>query len=195
MRDASHRPPETEREELVELLHGHEVADPYRWLEAPAHDERVAAFIDAQDTVARAELASLPTRDAFTERLQQLWNHPRRSTPWRRGRWWFQLRNDGLQDQDVLWAAAGAPPADQRDRQDEGGGGVAAGPLPEEDHWRVLVDPNTWSSDGTASLSGLAVSDDGARVAVGRAEAGSDWTTWQVVEVADARTLADEVPW
>ena len=195
MRDVSHRPPATEREELVELLHGHEVADPYRWLEAPAHDERVAAFIDAQDTAARAYLASLPTRDAFADRLQQLWNHPRRSTPWRRGRWWFQLRNDGLQDQDVLWAAPGAQDTERGDVQDVATGRSTARVLPDEDRWRVLVDPNTWSGDGTASLSGLAVSDDGARVAIGRAEAGSDWTTWQVVEVADARTLDDQVPW
>jgi prolyl oligopeptidase len=185
MSDASHRPPATAREELVERLHGHEVADPYRWLEAPAHDDRVAAFIDAQDAAARAVLASLPGRDAFVDRLRQLWNHPRRSAPWRRGRWWFQLRNDGLQDQDVLWAAAAVEPSDR-------GGGW---PLPEEERWRVLVDPNTWSSDGTTSLSGLAVTDDGTRVAVGRAEAGSDWTTWQVVEVTDATTHADEVRW
>ncbi|MGM0618524.1 MAG: prolyl oligopeptidase family serine peptidase [Actinomycetota bacterium] len=178
-------PPAVDREELVEVLHGHEVADPYRWLEAPAHDHRVQAFIAAQDAAARAHLHALPSREHFLARLRALWNHPRRSTPWRRGSWWFQLRNDGLQDQDVLWVAAGGQTS----------ASATTPPLPEEEQWRVLLDPNTWSADGTASLSGLAVSDDGTRVAFGRADAGSDWTTWRVVEVATARTLGDEVPW
>ncbi|TVP69307.1 MAG: S9 family peptidase [Nitriliruptor sp.] len=189
MSEPSHRPPVTERDDLVEVLHGHEVADPYRWLEAPAHDPRVHAFIDAQDTAARAHLAALPSRDAFAARLRRLWNHPRRSTPWRRGRWWFQLRNDGLQDQDVLWAARRPDSGDG----DHGGAGLSS--PPDESGWQVLVDPNTWTSEGAASLSGLAVSDDGSRVAVGRADAGSDWTTWQVVEVATGSTLDDRVPW
>lgn len=182
------RPPAVDREELVEVLHGHEVADPYRWLEAPAHDPRVQAFIGVQDEAARAHLHALPARQHFVARLRALWNHPRRSTPWRRGSWWFQLRNDGLQDQDVLWAAAAAAGGSTPST-------ATTPPLPEEQDWSVLLDPNTWSVDGTASLSGLAVSDDGARVAFGRADAGSDWTTWRVAEVATARILSDAVPW
>ncbi len=187
MSQAAIRPPAAEREELVELLHGHEVADPYRWLEAPAHDPRVQAFIDAQDAAARAHLHALPARDHFADRLLALWNHPRRSAPWRRGAWWFQLRNDGLQDQDVVWVAAdpsSTPPT-----------AATTPPLPDEAGWSVLIDPNTWSTEGTASLSGLVVSDDGTRVAFGRADAGSDWTTWRVVEVETGRTLGDEVGW
>ena len=180
-------PPAADREELVEVLHGHEVADPYRWLEAPAHDPRVQAFIEAQDAAARASLHALPAREHFAARLRALWNHPRRSTPWRRGAWWFQLRNDGLQDQDVLWVAT-EPGHTPR--------ATATTPaLPDEAGWSVLLDPNTWSSDGTASLSGLAMSDDGTRVAFGRADAGSDWTTWRVREVATGHTLSDVVPW
>jgi prolyl oligopeptidase len=181
------RPPPADREALVEVLHGHEVADPYRWLEAPAHDPRVQAFIEAQDAAARAHLHALPARDHFAARLRVLWNHPRRSTPWRRGSWWFQLRNDGLQDQDVLWVAEAwttAPAA-----------AATTPPLPDEASWHVLLDPNGWSTDGTASLAGLSVSDDGGRVAFGRADAGSDWTTWRVVEVATGRPLDDEVRW
>jgi prolyl oligopeptidase len=185
MPQAPIRPPAADREELVEVLHGHEVADPYRWLEAPAHDPRVKAFIEAQDAAARDHLRALPARDHFAERLRVLWNHPRRSTPWRRGGWWFQLRNDGLQDQDVLWVAPSTAPADT----------AATPPLPDEASWSVLLDPNRWSTDGTTSLSGLSVSDDGGRVAFGRADAGSDWTTWRVVEVATGSTLGDEVRW
>ena len=164
------------------MLHGHEVSDPYRWLEAPAHDAGVAAFIDAQDQAARTHLAALPGRAALSDRLAQLWNHPRRGTPWRRGGWWFQLRNDGLQEQDVLWHAPATPNAPR-------------GHLPAPTAWSVLLDPGTWSEDGTVALSGLATSDDGRWLAVGRSEAGSDWTTWRVVEVASGRCTEDEVPW
>ncbi len=164
------------------MLHGHEVADPYRWLEAGATDREVAAFIDGQDAAARAHLAALPGREHFARRLRQLWNHPRRSTPWRRGGWWFQLRNDGLQEQDVLWRAPAVPDAPR-------------GRLPAPAAWSVLLDPREWSADGTVALSGLATSDDGRRLAVGRSAAGSDWTTWRVVDVADATLHDDEVPW
>lgn len=174
-------PAPARRDDLVEVLHGHEVADPYRWLEAPADDPDVCAFVDEQDAAARAHLAGLPARGPFLERLRALWDHPRRSAPWRRGRWWFQLRNDGLQDQDVLLTA----PADPA---------VPARP-PADDAWRVLLDPGSWSEDGSASLAGLGVSHDGSLVAVGRADAGSDWTTWSVIEVAAGTTRGDQVPW
>lgn len=175
------RPAPARRDDLVEVLHGIEVADPYRWLEAPADDPDVRAFVDVQDAHARAHLAGLPGREALLTRLEALWDHPRRSAPWRRGRWWFQLRNDGLQDQDVLWAAT----ADA----------AAAAEPPADAAWRELVDPNDWSADGSASLAGLGISQDGARVAVGRADAGSDWTTWSVVDTATRTTHADRVPW
>ncbi len=174
--------PEVRREELVEDLHGHPVADPYRWLEAPASDPGIRAFVAAQQAVTDLHLAELPGRSSFRERLATLWDHPRRSVPWRRGRRWFQLRNDGLQDQDLLWSA----PADPDDPP-----GIA----PDEANWSVLLDPNGWSQDGTASLSGLAPTDDGASLVFGRSEAGSDWVTWQVVRTDDGEVLADTVEW
>jgi prolyl oligopeptidase len=178
---ATDRPAPARRDDLVEVLHGFEVADPYRWLEAPADDRDVRAFVDAQDAHARAHLGALPGREPFLARLRTLWDHPRRAAPWRRDGWWFQLRNDGLQDQDVLWTAAADTDAPAR--------------LPADDRWRVLVDPGGWSEDGSASLAGLAVSHDGGLVAVGRADAGSDWTTWSVVEVATGASRDDVVPW
>jgi prolyl oligopeptidase len=174
--------PVTRRVELVEALHGHAVADPYRWLEAPASDADVSAFVAEQNAASLPYLAQLPRRAAFRERLTELWDHPRRGVPWRKGDRWFQLRNDGLQDQDVLWSA----PADDD---------APRGALPADDAWSVLVDPNGWSDDGTASLGGLSVTEDGARAAVGRSEAGSDWITWHVVEVATGEVHPDTVPW
>ncbi|MFW5933619.1 MAG: S9 family peptidase, partial [Actinomycetota bacterium] len=175
-------PPPVRRDDLVEDLHGHQVADPYRWLEAPADDPDVAAFIAAQNQVTETHLAALPARAPFRSRLRELWDQPRQGAPWRRGGWWFQLRNNGREDQDVLWSAPASPAAP-----------YSVPPAPAA--WSVLVDPNGWSEDGTASLTGLAVSDDGARLAVGRSDAGSDWVTWRVVEVADGRLHPDTVTW
>jgi prolyl oligopeptidase len=178
--------PDTRRDDLVEDLHGHAVADPYRWLEAASSDE-VADWVAAQNEVSFGHLAALPARDALRERLAELWDHPRRGAPWRRGGTWFQMRNDGLQDQDVLWCAQQPGLV--------GDDGIEADETPPADGWRVLVDPNGWTDDGTASLSSLAVSDDGARVAFARSDAGSDWLTWRVVETATGDLHDDIVPW
>ena len=178
-------PPPTARHEHIEVLQGHRVEDPYRWLEAPAHDPQVSGFIDAQDAAARTHLDALPARSAFADQLTQLWDHPRRSAPWRRGDRWFQFRNDGLQEQDVLWSA----PAEDTTAA------TSRGALPAEGCWSVLLDPSSWSEDGTVALSGVATSDDGVRLAVGRSEAGSDWTTWRVLDVATGELLPDVVPW
>jgi prolyl oligopeptidase len=172
--------PAVRRQDLVEVLHGHEVADPYRWLEAPATDPEVQAFVRAQNEYTASHLDALPARGTFRERLGRLWDHPRRGAPWRRGAHWFQVRNDGLQDQDVLWTA----PADE-----------PIGVAPPDDRWRVLLDPNGWSADGTASLSALSVRRDGGLAAFARSDAGSDWLVWQVVEVSTGALLPDEVRW
>jgi prolyl oligopeptidase len=173
--------PRTRRDEVVDVLHGVEVADPYRWLE-DATDPEVRAWVDQQRAVTGPVLAGLPAREALRERLGTLWSVPRRGVPWRRGGRWFQLRNDGTQDQDVLWhAPAGSPHA-----------------LPGDELWTVLLDPNGWTGDGTASLSGLAVTDAGDRVAYGRSDGGSDWVTWRVLDVAGDGEVThhDEVvPW
>ena len=169
------------RDDFVEVLHGHEVADPYRWLEGPADDPAIAAFVAEQNRYSFARLDQLPAQQAFRRRLRALWDHPRRGAPWRRDRHWFQLRNDGLQNQDVLWTAtAGANDADT---------------LPPDDAWSSLIDPNGWTDDGTASLVGVAVTEDGSRLAFARSDAGSDWMTWRVVEVATGSVSADTVPW
>jgi prolyl oligopeptidase len=173
-------PPPTRRDDHVERIHGHEVADPYRWLE-DGNDPDVRAWIAAQTAAADAHVHALPARHTFRDQLAELWDHPRRSAPWRRGDAWFQLRNDGLQDQDVLWTA----PATDED----------AGHAPDDGRWRVLVDPNTWSDDGTAALAALAPTDDGARIAIARSDAGSDWMTWRIVDVATGDVQQDVVPW
>jgi prolyl oligopeptidase len=163
--------PRTATVDQVDDYHGTKVADPYRWLE-DTEATGTRAWIAEQQTLTERWLAGVPGRAALRRRLTQVWDHPRRGAPWRRGDRWFQLRNTGLQAQEVLWTMP-AP--------DAGG--------------EVLVDPNTWSDDGTAALSGLAVSNDGAWLAYARSDRGSDWMTWRVRRVGDHGDQADVVEW
>ena len=155
----------------VDDYHGTPVADPYRPLEdSDAPESR--AWISAQNELTEQVLGALPARDVIRERLAQLWDYPRAGAPWREGDRWFQLRNTGLQDQDVLW--------------------VSSGPAEEG---RVLLDPNGLSADGTTAVSSIAVSEDGERIAYAVSDAGSDWRTWRVRDVASGTDLPDEIGW
>lgn len=155
----------------VDDFHGEPVADPYRPLEdidAPA----TRAWIEAQNALTARVLEGAAQRPAIRRRLAELWDHPRAGAPWRRGDRWFQLRNTGLQDQDVLWTAS-SPGNDGE----------------------VLLDPNTLSDDGTTALSAIEVSDSGELVAYAVSDAGSDWRTWRVRRTATGQDLPDEIAW
>ncbi|HYI65636.1 MAG TPA: prolyl oligopeptidase family serine peptidase [Candidatus Limnocylindrales bacterium] len=155
----------------VDDYHGERIADPYRPLEdsdAPAS----RAWIEAQNALTERVLGEVPARREIRARLAELWDYPRAGAPWRRGDAWFQLRNTGLQDQDVLWVA-GAP-------------GAEGSPL---------LDPNALSDDGTTALSAAAVSESGSLVAYATSVAGSDWRTWGIRRVATGDDLPDRLPW
>lgn len=163
--------PKTRRLDLVEAHFGQQVADPYRWLEEDVRsDADVAAWAKAQNDITRTYLATLPGRDIFKARLQQLFDHERVSPPWARGGRYFYTRQIGLQNQPVLVMRNGL----------EG---------PE----RVLIDPNDWSSDGTTALGEWAISDDGTLIAYTIQQAGTDWRTIKVFDVHAREILADEV--
>ncbi len=155
----------------VDDYHGTLIADPYRPLEdsdAPASRE----WISAENELTEAVLGSVPARPEIRERLAALWDYPRAGAPWRRGSRWFQLRNSGLQNQDVLWTADG----------------------PDSDG-TVLIDPNSLSEQGTTALSAIAVSESGELVASATSDAGSDWRTWGVRRTATGQELPDRVAW
>ena len=163
--------PTSPKGDVVETLHGVEVADPYRWLEeadAPA----TQAWIAEQNAVAHACLDALPERAAFVGSLTRLWSYERFSGVRREGGRLFWFRNDGLQNQSVLYAA---------DRP--------------EDEGRVLLDPNLLSTDGTVALSGLGFSPDGGKLAYAVSVGGSDWMEWRVRDVATGEDLPDRVEW
>jgi prolyl oligopeptidase len=165
--------PETRRGDQVDTYHGVQVADPYRWLEQDVREsEEVRDWVEAENRVTFGYLESLPERAAIRERLTRLWNYERYSAPFKEGGRYFFSKNDGLQDQSVLYT--------QRSLLEEP---------------RVLLDPNEWSKDGTVALGGFSVSPDGRLAAFARAEAGSDWRTWRVLEIDGGRVLDDEIRW
>ena len=163
--------PEAPTADQVDVYHGMPVADPYRPLEdADAPETR--RWIEAQNRLSDRFLGAYPERDAIRETVARVWNHPRAGAPWRRGERWFQLRNRGLQDQDVLWVS---------DAPDAVG--------------RVLLDPNPLSPDGTLALTATAVTDDGELLAYALSSAGSDWRTWRVRRISDGVDLPDAIGW
>ena len=165
--------PETRRVEHVDIYHGIEVADPYRWLEEDVREsEAVAEWVAAQNKVTSAYLESIPERKGIEERLRALWDYEKYGAPFKAGGRYYHFKNDGLQNQFVLYVM---------ERLD-------AEP-------RVLIDPNTWSEDGTIALAGQSFSDDGKYIAYGVANAGSDWRTWRVMEIETGRVLDDEIEW
>lgn len=163
--------PATRKADVVEMLHGVEVADPYRWLEEMDSPE-VKDWIERQNKVTFAYLKAIPGRDTIRKRLTELWNYERYGIPFKEGGLYFFTKNDGLQNQSVLyWAES-----------------LDAKP-------KVLLDPNKFSKDGTVALSGVAVSPDGKYLAYGTSSGGSDWQEWRVREVATGKDLPDRIQW
>ena len=161
--------PETKRGDVVDDYHGTQVADPYRWLEDTDSDE-TAAWVKAQNKVTFGVLDQLPKREQFKQRLTEIWNYERYSVPTKRGKLVFFNKNDGLQNQSVMYV------------QD----GFTGKP-------RVLLDPNKLSDDGTVSLGSAEVSPDGQYLAYSLADGGSDWRTVHVLHVASGVKLFDKL--
>jgi len=163
--------PAARRGDHVDTYHGVAVADPYRWLEELDSTE-TRAWVGAQNRVTFSYLEKIESRIPIRERLTALWNYERYGVPAREGGRYFFTRNDGLQNQAVLYTASSLT-------------GEA----------RVLLDPNALSVDGTVALAGTAVSEDGRHLAYGVAEAGSDWNTWRVRRVDTGADLPDTLRW
>ncbi len=165
--------PVTRRVDQVDTYHDEQVADPYRWLEEDVRNSaEVAAWVAAENEVARAYLDAIEGREAIRERLTELYDYERTSLPERQGELYFFAKNDGLQNQAVYYVQDGL-----------------------ESEPEVLLDPNTWSEDGTVSLGGVSPSEDGEYVAYAIVEAGSDWRTWHVMQTRTREKLDDELAW
>ena len=163
--------PAARKSDVVDDYHGTRVPDPYRWLEDPDSPES-RAWIDAQNQLTEAYLAAIPARTTIRDRLTKLWNYPKYGAPFRKAHRYFFFKNDGLQNQSVLYKQAS----------------LTADP-------EILLDPNVLSEDGTVALSTLAVSDDGRLLAYGTSASGSDWEEFRVRDVAQGRDLSDHLKW
>jgi prolyl oligopeptidase len=163
--------PKAKTVDQVDDYHGVKVADPYRWLEdtdsVETHD-----WVEAENKLTFSYLEQIPYRAAIRERLTKLWNYERFTAPAQMGGRYFYQHNNGLQNQNVLLVADS----------------LNAEP-------RMLLDPNTLSSDGTVALAGTAITDDGKLMAYGTSASGSDWEEWHVRDVDTGKDLPDLLKW
>jgi prolyl oligopeptidase len=163
--------PQTRKVDHVDTYHGTKVPDPYRWLEDDNSAE-TKAWVQAQNRVTFPYLEKIPFRAALQKRVKELNDYEKLTAPSRKGPYVFFRRNAGLQDQSVLYIQKG----------------MSGKP-------EVLLDPNTWSRDGTVQLSLFAPSKDAKYAAYGISRSGSDWQELKVIELATRKTLADSVNW
>ena len=164
--------PETRQDPAVsDDYHGTKVADPYRWLEDD-NSEETKAWVTAQNAVTFPYLHQLPKRAELRARLEKLWNYERVGVPFEEGGRWFFNRNTGLQNQSVFYVT------DDLEKEP-----------------RLLLDPNTLSTDGTTSLTETAPSPDGKFLVYGLSKAGSDWQEFRVKDIATGKDSADLLEW
>jgi prolyl oligopeptidase len=165
--------PQTKTDGTSDVYHGVKVDDPYRWLEQDVREsDDVRKWVEAENKVTFAYLEGIPERDRIKQRLTQLWNFEKYGVPHKEGDHYFYLLNDGLQNQSVLYTQAGLSDAP-----------------------KAVIDPNSWSKDGTVALAELEVSPDGRYAAYSIQDGGTDWRIWRVLEIATGKLLDDELRW
>lgn len=165
--------PETATIDHMDNYHGTEVADPYRWLEDDVREsEDVSDWVARQNDVAFAYLASIPERDLIVRRMTELWDYERFGLPHKEGGRYYYSYNDGLQNQDIVYMQASL------DAEAE-----------------LLIDPNTWSDDGTVALAAYYPSPDGTYLAYLVQDGGSDWRVGKVLNIESGEVLDDHLEW
>ncbi|RMD99016.1 MAG: S9 family peptidase, partial [Bacteroidetes bacterium] len=163
--------PETAEQDVMDEYFGEKVPDPYRWLEVDTA-AAVEEWVKAENEVTFGYLEKIPFREDVRERYEELFNYPKFSAPFQVGEYYFFSKNDGLQNQSVIYRQKGL------DGKPE-----------------VFIDPNAISPDGTTSINIIGVSDDNKYLAVSRQDAGSDWQQIHVYEVESMNKLPDELKW
>ena len=163
--------PVTAKVDTVYNYFGTPVKDPYSWLEddrAPATEK----WVEAENKVTFGYLDQIPFRDALRKRMGEIYDYPKYSAPFKKGALYFFNKNEGLQNQAVLWVQAGLNAAPE-----------------------ILLDPNTLSEDGTTRLGGFTPSKDAHYAAYMLSQAGSDWQQIKVMDLRSHQTLSDQIDW
>lgn len=163
--------PATKQVAQTDNYFGTQIADPYRWLENDTSAE-TSAWVVAENKVTSDYLAKIPFRGQVHKRLEALWNFAKMEVPFSKGEWVFFRKNDGMQNQSVIYVQKG----------------ITGEP-------RVLIDPNTLSTDGTVAIGDPSVSHDGKYMAYPVNKAGSDWEQINVLDVATGKNLPDKIEW
>ncbi|MBN2385231.1 S9 family peptidase [bacterium] len=163
--------PKLRKDTVVDDFHGTAVADPYRWLEE-TNAEETQAWVNEQNRLTETFIGQYPDRDRIVARLKELQNYPRQFTPLHRGEYYYFWKNDGLQNQPVLYRSRGvdAPPV-------------------------MVMDPNTLSSDGTLAVVNTAISSDGSLMVYSISRHGSDWQELRVRDLTHDRDYPEIIPW
>ncbi len=163
--------PETRKVDTADVYFGTKVPDPYRWLEEPGTAE-LKSWIDAQNEFTANYLNQITFRDSIKARLTKVWNYERYGVPEKKGGKYYFLKNDGLQNQDVLYVMDG----------------IGAKP-------RIVIDPNLFSQDGTVALTQYNISEDGKYLAYALSKGGSDWNEIFVKDLTTGEDLIDHLEW
>jgi prolyl oligopeptidase len=163
--------PATTKTAQTDDYFGTKVSDPYRWLEDDK-SEQTKAWVTEQNKVTFSHLDKIPYRKNFKEAIEKVFNYPKYSAPFRKGDWFYFYKNNGLQNQSVLYRQKGLTGK------------------PEE-----VIDPNKLSKEGTTRLTVFNLCKDGAYAVVGLSEGGSDWQTYYVRDMATGKNLEDKIEW
>lgn len=163
--------PKTKKVDQTDDYFGIKVPDPYRWLEDDRSAE-TAEWVKTENALTNSYLEKIPYRNKVKERLTKIWNFEKQSAPFRKKNYFFFYKNDGIQNQSVLYV---------RDGEN--------GPA------RVLLDPNKLAADGTASLNGLGISKNAKYLAYAVARAGSDWNEINIIEISTGKLLPEKIEW
>jgi prolyl oligopeptidase len=163
--------PNTRKVDTVDTYFGVKVADPYRWLEDDNSDS-TKKWVDAENAITQDYLSKITFRDKIRDRLRKIWNYEKMSAPGLKGKRYIYSRNNGLQNQSVMYYKEG---------------------LNGEE--KLLFDPNQLAADGTSSLNGFDVSHDGKYLAYGISKAGSDWQEYFVQDIASGKKMSDDLKW
>ncbi len=163
--------PTTPQQDVIDVYHGREIKDPYRWLENPDSKE-TQAWITAENKITFDYLSQISAREKIKQRLTKLWDYEKYGIPFKKEKKYFYFKNNGLQNQSVLYSLKNL-----------------------DDEPTILLDPNTLSEDGTVALSGLSISENAQYLAYGLSTSGSDWVEWKVKEIETGKDLSDHLKW